>query len=86
MAISLSLVSCGGSDGRTVTRSEFEAEGRTWTLDVDEATVRCESGEVLVVSVDGSEFALNGFARQKGYPQIVGTDVSDLQEIARQEC
>ena len=90
MALGLGLVlasaGCGGGGGdKTVTRSDYEAKGLEWPLADDEVTIRCE-GNALIWVVNGQEFALNGFARQKGYQQAVGVDVGAVQEVAMEYC
>ncbi|MCB0994285.1 MAG: hypothetical protein KDB21_04275 [Acidimicrobiales bacterium] len=78
--------SCGGGDGtKTVTRQDYEADGNEWPLSDDEVTIRCD-GNALSVVLGDEEFALNGFARQKGVPQAVGVDVSAIQEVAMEVC
>lgn len=50
-----------------VTREEY---GEDWPLTVDEAKVRCEGAMAVVVEADGETYALNGVARQAGYPNV----------------
>lgn len=86
LAVAALLTSCGGGDGdKTVTRTDYEAKGLDWPLSEEEVTIRCD-GNALVLIVNDEEFALNGFARQKGYQQAVGVDVGAIQEVAQESC
>lgn len=52
----------------SVTRDEV---GNDWPLTVDHGTVRFEPpGHVVFIAPDGTEYAVNGFAKTKGYEDI----------------
>ena len=63
LATAAALTGCG-SDGRDVSRSGFEADGKTWPLTVDEATLSCD-GMAVFAEVDGKRYAVNGTAKAR---------------------
>lgn len=68
----LSLVTaCGGDseepaepaaengEGTAITQAEFEEEGLIWPLSSDEAELRCEPRQRVIVNVEGTDYPLN---------------------------
>ncbi len=60
------LAACTNSSGVTVTKQEL---GDKWPLTVDSAKLECRNS-AAIAHVNGKTYALNGFAEQKGYPDI----------------
>lgn len=57
------------TDPSSVSQAEF---GDEWPFTVSEGTVRCESDELdaAIVTLDGTDYALNGIAREQGYTPL----------------
>ncbi len=66
------LAACTNSSGVTVTKQEL---GDKWPLTVDSAKLECRNSVspgmgAAIAHVNGKTYALNGLAKQKGYPDI----------------
>lgn len=82
----------------SVSRSAFEAEGKTWPLTVDEGTIVCGGANKLIIRAGGGSYALNGLAKQSGVtaldyiwadnPDVDGLkiDASDLTNAGLEFC
>jgi hypothetical protein len=99
------LCACGGSaDGSgnasgDVSKSDFEADGRTWPLTVESGTVACEQGTEIVFTADDTTYAVNGSAlSSRQWPEIdaiwadnpgipgAKIDISDLISAGQELC
>lgn len=66
---SLTLAACGDSDGGSSlgpneVRVSAETEGiGEWPVTVDNGVLRCEADAVYFRAPDGTEYAINGFAK-----------------------
>lgn len=71
------LTACGGSGaggdqarGR-VSRTQFEADGKTWPLTVDSGTLACEPGSHVTFTAGSTTYAVNGGAKgEHRWPEI----------------
>jgi Protein of unknown function (DUF2511) len=61
------------ANGVNLSKSDF---GPAWPLTVDQATVRCENGNAVVLDANGTTYAVNGAAKTE-------TDYPDVQAIWR---
>jgi len=71
--LALSLIGCGGEKGKAIRQNEY---GVDWPFTVEEGRLSCvwfqERRQVVTfIAPDGTEYALNGNARDSGYFQSV---------------
>lgn len=91
-AIALLVAACGGSAGATapsrplepgaITRADL---GAAWPFAVDAGELRCNelAGRPLVTfAVDGIEYALNGAARDAGFPELDTTVLPSWPDVS----
>ena len=85
-ALVLTVAGCGAGGGSStdgvVTREQFEERGLTWPLTVDEGELRCEDG-AITITVDGTVYALTGFAKARG-AQPIDPVWADDTELAKE--
>jgi hypothetical protein len=66
------LTGCGGSESHgSVSKADM---GSDWPLTVDSGTLHCDALAVTFEAPDGTEYALNGVARDQ-------TDLPDIEPI-----
>ena len=57
--------------------------GETWPFTVDQGTVSCLEGKVVVFTSGGKQYALNGVAERLGYAKINSIWKPDLAKVER---